>query len=236
MTTVFYGDDFQPTAWDFIVGNQPTWEIGVLTDETSTKIDGPFADLIGYTLYEDISTFEAWQTWALVNRVATNENNFYYYGTYAMAIKGTWPVLTDDDAEEDTMCIYDVSDGLGAICIQTVKADTVTKTYNFTKAAFDAAWTAMQADIGGSTGAVAVLDVSSAQEMVVGAAESGGASGGTATMYEGFQKWYCEDYSTGVELNCRAWMRSSVALPKDDPLVDPDVIPAEDGYPTFYDG
>ena len=79
-----------------------------------------------------------------------------------MAIKGTWPVLTDDDAEEDTMCIYDVSDGLGAICIQTVKADTITKTYNFTKAAFDAAWTAMQSDIKLGTGAVAVLDVSSA--------------------------------------------------------------------------
>ena len=159
MTTVYYGDNFEPTAWDFIVGNQPTWEIGVLTDETTTKTTGPFADLIGYTLYEDISTFEAWQTWAAVNRVATNENNYSYFGNYAMAIKGTWPVLIDDsDAIEDTMCIYDVSSELGAICIQTVKADVITKTYNFTKIAFDAAWSTMQGDL--SSGAESVLDVS----------------------------------------------------------------------------
>ncbi len=68
--------------------------------------------------------------------------------------------------------------------------------------------------------------------MVVAGTESGGSGG---TMYEGFQKWYCEDYSTGVELNCRAWMRSSVLLPKADPA-DPDVYANVDGYPTFSDG
>ena len=42
MTTYYFGDDFEPTAWDSIVGNQPEWSFG-LTNGLS-----PSTDIIQY--------------------------------------------------------------------------------------------------------------------------------------------------------------------------------------------
>ena len=44
------------------------------------------------------------------------------------------------------------------------------------------------------------------------------------TIFEGFQKFYCEDFTEGIELECRAWSRK---LPTDGVIVD--------GWPRWED-
>ena len=146
-TTVYYGDDFEPTQWNAIVGTQPTWTIAT-TDQDDAKTTAPFETKVKYTLYQDTSTFDDWVTWASFNKITTNTNDADYDGTYVLGIIGRWPMLvdTDNDMEEDMMCVVDANStygyNKGAICIVTDKSTPTTATYRFTLADWETAFAA----------------------------------------------------------------------------------------------
>ena len=143
MTTYFFGDNYEPTVWDSIVGNQPTWEYPLTTEYKSdgSNLDTDQIDAIRYALYSDADTFLLWTTWAFENKLTDNTNDEDFAGDYVLAITATYPVIkSDDDTTEDTMCIADATNAHGAICIQTVKADVATKTILYTEAAWSTAW------------------------------------------------------------------------------------------------
>ena len=142
MTTYFFGDNYEPTVWDSIVGNQPTWEYPLTTAYmTDGEEDKDQIDAIRYALYSDADTFLLWSTWAFENKLTDNTNDEDFAGDYVLAITATYPVIkSDDDNDEDTMCIADATNAHGAICIQTVKADVATKTILYTEAAWSTAW------------------------------------------------------------------------------------------------
>ena len=220
--TVFYADSFPPTKWDSIVGNQPEWEAAL----SSVNYDPNFT-AISYSLYQDTSTFEDWLTWAYDNRLTTNDNDQNYDGAYVLGMIGTWPELTGEDSTyDDLMCIVDAatteSDRKGAICIQTDKANSLTKTYKFTAADFKTFLTAfLAADTDGQE-----LDYSTEEPFVSGTDEAINTTDG---VFEGFQKFYCEDYSTGVQLECRAWSRATAVN------IDSVDYGEIDGYPRWVD-
>ena len=198
-TTVYYADSFPPTAWDFIVGNQPTWDVVL------TNLGTPATELMRVSLYADTDTFSNWLTWSKDNRVTTNENDLNYDGTYVLAMIGTWPQLTSEASTyDDLMCIADAAtaDPKGAICIQTDKANSATKTYNFTGTQWSTFLTAYVAqtvtDGAAETDYAALASFTAATEMAL-----------STSVFEGFQKFYCEDYSTGNQLSCRAWSRKA---------------------------
>lgn len=221
-TTVYYADSFPPTAWDFIIGNQPTWEV-VLTNGGT-----PATELIRYSLYADTDTFANWLTWSKDNRVITNENDLNYDGTYVLSLIGTWPQF--DGSFDDMMCIADssTSTGKGAICIQTDQANSATKTYNFTNsqwAAFLAAYVAQTVTDGAAeTDYAALAEFTAATEMAL-----------STSVFEGFQKFYCEDYSSGNQLSCRAWSRTTTVAAVTSSGVTSGPYGEADGFPRFAD-
>ena len=229
-TTVYYGDNFEPTQWSAIVGNQPEW-----TDALFDGTTEPITTLIRYTLYQDSSTFENWITWAQKNKMTANTNDTLYDGAYVLSMIGRWPTLIDDtDTADDMMCVADVTLEQGAICIVTSKTDTTTKTYNFTHADWNTFLTSYVAALGDDATATDVASLVATQ--------AGSSSGTTEQViytpstqdnhwFEGFQKFYCEDYSDGVELECRAWSRVQSVTASDGTVTDTKV----DGYPRFID-
>ena len=203
-TTVYYGDNFEPTQWNAIVGTQPEWTAALYDSDTE-----PRTTLIRYTLYADTTTFENWITWAQKNKISTNTNDVLYDGAYVLGMIGRWPMLIDDnDTADDAMCINDVTNSRGAICIVTSKTDATTKTYNFTSADWGSFYTSIASTVAGTddstaTDIAAAIAATSAVEQVVYTNADP-----TNAWFEGFQKFYCEDYSDGIELECRAWSRA----------------------------
>lgn len=125
------------------------------------------------------------------------------------------------------MCIADAAaaSAKGAICIQTDKANATTKTYNFTAtqwSTFLAAYVAQTVTDGDAeTDYAALASFTAATEMTL-----------STSVFEGFQKFYCEDYSTGNQLTCRAWSRKATVAADADgngPYGE------EDGYPRWAD-
>ena len=226
-TTVYYGDNFEPTQWSAIVGNQPEWTDALNDENTTTNTSAPFTTLIRYTLYSDSSTFENWLTWAQKNKLTSNDNDTLYDGAYVLGLIGRWPMLIDDaDTDEDMMCVADASTNRkGALCIMTSKTDTTTKTYSFTDAEWNTGLTAYVGGLGDDAATTALsLITDNGTEQAIYANPTQVSN----WWFEGFQKFYCEDYSEGVELECRAWSRAYVGS---DGTTDISV----DGYPRWID-
>ena len=219
-TTVYYGDDFEPTQWNAIVGTQPTWTIAT-TNEDNAKTSSPFETKVKYTLYQDTSTFDDWLTWASFNKLTTNTNDADYDGTYVLGMIGRWPMLVDADNDmvNDMMCVVDAhatyGENKGAICIITDKSAVTTATYRFTSTDWETAYTAYIAGL---------LNDGTVTDLALITDEGTAMTQDSSTIFEGFQKFYCEDFSEGVELECRAWSRK---LPDDGVIVD--------GWPRWED-
>ena len=226
-TTVYYSDSTPPTAPASITGDQPTRQTALIDATTNFTY-------LRYYLYQDTSTFEAWTTWAERNKLTTNKNDQHYDGSNVLSFTATYPEFYggNDNTDNDGFCIIDADsseNNKGAICVVTDKGNIATKTYNFTKTQWDTFWTNVVVptrSLDGST--KATWDFSGATEQTV-----------STSIFEGFQKFYCDDYQTGVNLDCRAWSRATQVI---DTGTDPndssdDVTYGEvDGYPRFVGG
>lgn len=118
---------------------------------------------------------------------------------------GRWPTL-NSGADEDAMCVIDAKTGNdsegAAMCVVTDKTNTATITYACDASQWTALLTATIDDAGfaATDGSLTTWDFASAG-CVAQTVDVDGASG----FFEGFQKWYCEDYSSSVYLECRHW-------------------------------
>lgn len=181
-TTYYFKDSYPPTRYSAMTGTLPTWEV-LLTDGKATP-----TDLILYSLYDNSTLFNLWKEWAALNKYAGSENDKNYDGL-VFAVKGYWPVIVVEDPKvTDVMCFISETAEHGAVCIATDDKDAfTTKTFNFTKTQ----WTAF---ISSPT-----HDLSAAADVQTVDPANG--------IFEGFQKFHCENYQDFVFIECRAWQR-----------------------------
>ena len=101
VTSPDYHDGTPPTQLELVY---PTISyVGVLDNDLSPD---PSYTIIYYSMYYDVSTYDAWEQWALYNRLQSN-NNVWYFRPMAIALKGIWPNMGDIGDDGDFYCIWD---------------------------------------------------------------------------------------------------------------------------------